>query len=338
MAVRVSTAWTFHGLNAIVLENTLLRVILLPQLGGKIWQITYKPSDRDLLWQHPRLTPRIVPFHAVYDDVFCGGWDELFPNDLAEEINGERLPDHGEVWTLPWNVAIERDTGDEVVLHLSVETPISVVRVEKWITLRDGEAKLRLRYQLSALGSHHQPFLWKLHAAMALSRDSRIDLPAQAMYVEDFGPPRTNATGVTYTWPYLADAQGIEHDMRHTLPASARVNEFQYATELTAGWCALTHPHERLGFGLAFDRRVLPSCWLFATYGGWRNLSTVVLEPCTGYPISLAEGVQNGTHQVLHGGDTINCDVVATVFTGGSGVSAIDGDGNVTLLEHEGKD
>jgi predicted heme/steroid binding protein len=125
--------------------------------------------------------------------------------------------------------------------------------------------------------------------------------------------------------------------MRRTLPATAHVNEFQYATELTSGWCAITHPHERIGFGIAFDRRVLPSCWLFATYGGWRDLSTVVLEPCTGYPVSLAQGVRNGTHQVLHAGDTISCDVVATVFTGGSGVGAIDSDGNVTVLEHEGK-
>ncbi len=337
MTVRVSTAWTYHGLHAIMLENMLLRVILLPQLGGKIWQITYKPADRDLLWHHPRLTPRIVPFHAVYDDVFFGGWDELFPNDLPEEINGERLPDHGEVWTLPWNVTIVRNAGDEVVLHLSVDTPISVVRVEKWITLRDGEAKLRMHHQLTALGTHDQPFLWKLHAAMALGQNSRVDLPARAMYVEDFGPPRNKATGVTYTWPYLTDAHGVEHDMRRTLPATAHVNEFQYATELTSGWCAITHPHEGVGFGLAFDRRVLPSCWLFATYGSWRDLSTVVLEPCTGYPVSLAQGVRNGTHQVLHAGDTISCDVVATVFTGGSGVGAIDSDGNVTVLEHEGK-
>jgi hypothetical protein len=337
MAVRVSTDWTYHGLNAIVLENRLLRVILLPQLGGKIWQINYKPADHDLLWQHPRLTPRAVPFHAVYDDVFFGGWDELFPNDLPEEINGERLPDHGEVWTLPWTVEVVRDTPDEVVLHLAVETPITVVRIEKWITLRDGEAKLRMRHQISALGSHDQPFLWKLHAAMALAQDSRIDMPARAMYVEDFGPQRAAIAQRTYTWPYLRDADGVTHDMRRTLPPAARVSEFQYATELTDGWCAITHPHDELGFGLAFDHRVLPSCWLFATYGGWRDLSTVILEPCTGYPVSLADGLSAGTHQTLHAGETISCDVIATVFTGGRGVRAIDADGNVTLNE-EGSD
>ncbi len=338
MAARVSTAWTYHGLDAIVLENRLLRVILLPQLGGKIWQITYKPADRDLLWQHPRLTPRIVPFHAVYDDVFFGGWDELFPNDLPETINGEHLPDHGEIWTLPWHVEVVRNAPEEVTLHLAVETPISVARVEKWITLRDGEAKLRMRHRISALGVHDQPFLWKLHAAMALSHDSRIDLPARQMYVEDFGPQRAPIGERTYTWPNLVAADGVTHDMRHTLPPTARVSEFQYATELSAGWCAITHPHEKLGFGLAFDRDVLSSCWLFATYGGWRNLSTVILEPCTGYGVSLADGLSAGTHRVLRAGETINCDVVATVFTGGRGVSAIDANGNVTLVDDEGTD
>ncbi len=333
MTVRLSTDWKYCGLDAVLLENRLLRVILLPQLGGKIWQITFKPADRDLLWQHPRLAPRLVPFHSVYDDVFFGGWDELFPNDLPEEINGERLPDHGEVWALPWSMSVVEANPSEVTLHMSVRTPISAVRVEKWITLRADEAKLRFQHVLSAEGTHDQPFLWKLHAAMAPGVDSRIDLPARSMYLEDFGPPRAGVPPMTYTWPYLQDADGQRHDMRRTLPSTARVNEFQYATELASGWCAMTHPHERLGFGLAFDQDILPSCWLFATYGGWRNLTTVILEPCTGYPVSLADGIREGTHKLLRAGEKVTCDVVATVFTGGVGVHAINADGDVTLLE-----
>lgn len=335
MSVRLSTAWTLHGLDVLLLENELLRVVLLPQLGGKLWQLTYKPADRDLLWQHPRLTPQRVPFHSVYDDVFFGGWDELFPNDLAEEIGGERLPDHGEVWTLPWNVAIARETPAEVEVHLSVMTPISSARVEKWIALRTGEAKLRFRHRITSLSAREQPFLWKLHAAMALAGDSRIDMPARDVYIEDFGPPRTGASRLSYSWPFAADAAGTRHDMRRTLPATAQVSEFQYATELTAGWCAITHPHKRLGFGLSFDPIVLPSCWLFATYGGWRNLSTVVLEPCTGYPVSLAQGIDDGTHRVLGAGETISTEIVATVYTGAVGVHAIDSDGNVAVLEED---
>ena len=55
MSVRVTTAWTYRGLRTVVLENRLLRLVVLPEAGAKIWQISYKPYDTDLLWNNPRI-------------------------------------------------------------------------------------------------------------------------------------------------------------------------------------------------------------------------------------------------------------------------------------------
>ena len=335
MTVTVSTDWSYRGIPTVILENGLLRAVLMPGLGAKIWQLTCLPAGRELLWHNPRITPRPLPFGAVYDDVFFGGWDELFPNDASEVLADERMPDHGEVWTLPWDYAVERATPDEAVLHLWVETPISACRVEKWLTLRAGESKLRFRHRITNLGRHEQPFLWKLHPALAVDEHSRIDMAARDVYVEDFGPPRGGRTGVSYRWPFLTDNAGQRHDMRRCLPPTARVNEFQYATTMEAGWCALTHTRERIGLGLAWDLAALPSCWTFASYGGWRNLQVAVLEPCTGHPISVAAGIANGTHQALAPGASLACDVTAVVYTGAAGVAGIDTDGNVTASESE---
>lgn len=321
--VRCETGWSLHGLPALVLSNRLLRVVLLPTLGGKIWQITYQPHGRDLLWQHPRMLPRAVPFGARYDDVFFGGWDELFPNDMPEELAGEQMPDHGEIWSIPWHWAISAQTDDALTIHLWVETPISAVRFEKWITLREHESVLDTHYRLTNLGRRDLPFLWKLHVAMQATADSVLDIGATQMYVEDFGPPRGGATGVSYSWPYLDDASGTRHDMRRCLAPETRSNEFQYATALHSGWCALTHSQEQLGLALAFDTAVLPSCWVFASYGGWRELQTVVLEPCTGYPISVAQGVAQGTHHILRAGAVIETRVQAIVYSGVRAVAAV---------------
>ncbi|MEJ7902008.1 MAG: DUF5107 domain-containing protein, partial [Thermomicrobiales bacterium] len=68
MAVHFSDAWTLHGLQALVIENSRLRVTVLPELGGKIWSIVSKPHDREMLWHHPRMTPRRAPYGATYDD------------------------------------------------------------------------------------------------------------------------------------------------------------------------------------------------------------------------------------------------------------------------------
>lgn len=318
MSVSVSTDWSYRDVGTVILENHLVRVVVMPELGAKIWQVTYKPKGRDLLWHNPRIKPRKLPFHSSYDDNFFGGWDELFPNDMPEDLNGESMPDHGEIWTLPWEWALETYTAEEARLHLWVQTPISACRVEKWLTLRATESRLRFHHKITNVGATDQPFLWKLHPAMAVDQHCRIELGARSMYLEDFGPPRGGRTGVSYEWPYLTDEAGQKHDMRVVPVHAARVNEFQYATELRDGWCALTHTSDKVGFALAFDRSVLASCWLFSSYGGWRDLYTVVLEPCTGYPISVKEGVSQGTHRVLKAGEMVECDVTAVVFEGTS--------------------
>jgi hypothetical protein len=108
MSVTVSADWKYRELKTVILENERIRAVILPELGTKLWQITYKPAGRDLLWHHPRIPPRIVPLHSVYDDVFFGGWDELYPNDMPEPLGGEPLPDHGEIWALPWEFELLR--------------------------------------------------------------------------------------------------------------------------------------------------------------------------------------------------------------------------------------
>ena len=329
MNVTVTTERLSVGLEAIVVENDLLRLVILPELGAKIWELTYKPLDRQLLWHHPNLEPRRLPFGSSYDDHFFGGWDELFPNDQPEPLGGVALPDHGELWTATWQHAVSVESADAVTIHLWLDTPLSGCRVEKWLTLRADEAVLRFRHRLTNGSDRVLPFLWKLHPALAINEHCRIDLPTGSMYVEEFGPPRGGRTGVSYEWPFWEDERGKRHDMRAVLPASARVNEFQYATELTEGWCALTDTRQGVGFGLAFDPTVLRSCWLFATYGGWNDLYTLVLEPCTGYPLGVADGIATGTHQQLPAGKSLLCDVTAVVFEHAGAVTGIDLEGNV---------
>jgi len=68
------------------------------------------------------MPPARLPMNSRYDDVWSGGWDELFPNDEATSLDGEAYPDHGEVWTSPWQA--ERFANrDEVGVHLRLAAP-----------------------------------------------------------------------------------------------------------------------------------------------------------------------------------------------------------------------
>lgn len=328
MSVRFSSDWKYRGLQALVVENEFIRAVVLPSLGGKVWQLTCIRGGRDFLWHNPRLKAREVPFGATYDDVFFGGWDELFPNDVPEELAGEPFPDHGELWASPWEWAVQRAGADEVRILLTAQGPISGCGVEKTLVMRSGDSHLCMRYRLTNTGTTELPYLWKQHVAVPVSEPARVDLGAKTMYLEDFGTPRAGGPGHVYTWPHLVDTDGRTTDMSRTLPASSGVSEFQYGTQLDGGWCAVTY-EDGAGLGLAFDQDVFRSCWLFASYGGWRGLEVLVLEPCTGYPVSVTEGIGQGTHQILPPGGVVETTVTAVVYAGMAEVSSVAPDGTV---------
>jgi hypothetical protein len=325
MTVRVTDEWTYRGLRTLILTSDELRVIVLPEIGGRIWQLTDVRCGRDFLWHNPRIKPRGVPFGAVYDDVFFGGWDELFPNDMPEEITGEPFPDHGELWSSPWEWSVEQHADDEAAVVLCCRTPISGCLMTKTVLLRSGQRMVEVRSRLANESRAAMPYLWKQHVAVPVGQPARLDLPATTVVMDGFGRPRGQAPGGRYRWPELVDAEGRSHDMRVLPPPGSQLAEFQYATGLQAGWCAVTYA-DGVGLCLAFDPEVFSSCWTFASYGGWRGLDVLILEPCTGYPASLAEGIAAGTHRTLQPGQVVETTVTAIPYSGLSSVTAVGPD------------
>jgi hypothetical protein len=328
MSLSVNTDWSYRGLRTIVLENQLLRVVILPEAGAKIWQITYKPFDANLLWNNPRIAPARLPANARYDDVWSGGWDELFPNDEVAVIEGEAYPDHGELWTGDW-AAEPFSHGDEVGVRLRCITPISAIEVEKTIRLRRGQPRIEFHHRFTNRGRAAFPFLWKLHPAMAVSPQHRIDFPPMKVVTESAFPgTMAGASGVA-DWPMIKTSAG-DVDLRRITPEDARQLYFFYGTQMKGNWCALTNGATGLACGLQFDTEVFRCCWLFATYGGWRSYNVAVLEPCTGYPLNFEAMQAAGRHRNLAPGETLETDVRFLAQEGLRSVGSIDFSGNMS--------
>lgn len=326
---RISTEWQYRGLRVIIIENELLRLTIMPELGAKIYDFIYKPADHNFLWHHPRIEPRAVPLGAPYDDNFSGGWDELFPNDAPGEFREQYLPDHGELWCQPWEYQVEHASADAVTLYLRRAGSVTATVIEKWITLRRNEARVHFRHRFTNVGLEPLDFLWKLHPAMAVSQHHRVDVPGtRAEYVAP-GWSRLDDAELIFTWPMACTPDGRQTDLREVMPATAGRRDFLYITELVEGWCSLTDTQSGLGFGLVFPKEVFTTVWLFMTYGGWRGLHTVVLEPCTAYPKDLEAAVKLGRCGHLEPGDILECEVLAVVYEGVHAVQSIRPDGTV---------
>jgi hypothetical protein len=70
----LSTERRKHGHRAITPENRFLRIVVLPEVGGRIWQITFKPLDANLRWNNPAIAPAGHPLNSSYDDLWTGNW------------------------------------------------------------------------------------------------------------------------------------------------------------------------------------------------------------------------------------------------------------------------
>ena len=322
-ALNASIAWTLHGLRAVILENRWLHLVVLPEAGGKLWQIRYKPHDADLLWNHPHLMPARHAIHARYDDVWSGGMDELFPTDEPTVIEGDSYPDHGELWSGVWDAETFQDAA-QVGVRLRFHTPISSFAIEKTILLRRESIHVEIGYRLTNLTRGRFPFLLKLHPAFAVSPQHRIDFPPMTVVREPAFPGTLADLPICFPWPGTGT-----RDLRQVPDPAARATHFFYATNLAAGWCALTNTATGLASCLSFDLRVFPSCWLFATHGGWRNLNVAVLEPSTGYPLHFPSALAAGRVAWLDAGETLDTQVILTLQEGLSSVGGIDSTGNL---------
>lgn len=311
---------------AAIVENQTLRVVVLPELGGRIWSIVYKPRGRELLWHNPHFPPHRVPFGAEFDDVWCGGWEEMFPTAAPGLIDGKSYPDHGELWSLPWEVSSEA-TDETATLQLSTTTPLSAFRVEKRLTLRGAAPRLEVAYSLLNQSGREFPFLFALHPALEITSRCRLHFPPMSVELDPSFPGTLAEVRSPFAWP-CAERPSGKTDLSVVQPESSREVCFLYGTNLQGGYCAVTDTAERLTRGLVFSPDVFRSCWLFATYGGWRNLNVALLEPSTSHPMAIEQVIRAGRAVALPNGGRFETRVLFQVQEGLSSVSGLDRSGN----------
>jgi hypothetical protein len=112
--------------------------------------------------------------------------------------------------------------------------------------------------------------------------------------------------------------------------------ELIYLSELSSGWYALVDPTREIGFGLAWDREVMPYLWFWLVYGyapgypWWDRVTVIALEPWTSIPNNLNQAIEMGTKATLKGGERISFACTATGIAGRKQVAHIDLRGHVT--------
>jgi hypothetical protein len=298
-----------NGVPGLALETDVLRLTLFPEAGAKLLDLVHMPTGENLLWRNPRVPLRATYPGVAFDDVWCGGWDELFPTDPPCELDNNTFHDHGDLWYGPWDWEIIKDDGETATVHMKRYTVALPCLMEKWVTVRRGSLSVSFRHRLHNIGTQPVPFAWSLHLAHPIDPTSHVYIATDAMLAVPSQAGRFVGRETLLGWPTDGDV-----DMTAVLPPESGVTEWLHAVGLREGWCAVIHPSRGVGLEITFDRDVFHTVWTWGVYGGWRNHYVLLTEPSTSPPGGLAQNVANGNAAWIKPGAILETDVAATVL------------------------
>jgi len=289
-ATRLQAGIAVDQVEVVRLENTLLRVEVSPETGGRLISLFHKGLSREFLWRNSRVRLERVPPGLSYDPNFYGGIDEVIPGDLLETIDGLDCPDHGELWTLPLDAHIEDDA-----LYLAGRLPRWGLLYRKRVSLRPGADWVDLEYEIENVSGARRVFLWKLHAAVAVAPGDELSCPAQTAVEAD---PQWSRWGTRapFAWPVVAGQRADR------IPPADGTTDFLFLYDLWAGQAGLRRPGMGCEVAFSFDTRIFPYVCVFASYGGFDGHYTAVLEPCSAMPLSVNAAERLGQCSVLDAG------------------------------------
>jgi hypothetical protein len=348
----IDTDWAYRGVDAAVLENEFLRIVLLQGKGSDIVEFRDKRRDVDILFDPPfEWTPpaeRGVPAEDVttwQTDHYPGGWQVNLPiAGYGAEIDGSRYGLHGESALRPWDATVTQDDADTVTLHLETELLRYPFHIERELTLPADEPRLEIDETVTNHGEVGLEYVWQQHVALGpplVGPGARLDVPASGGLVEDYGPEWQNArleSDAAFDWPEAPGVDGGTVDLSTDVPdRDANTHDVAFATELDAGWYALTNTELDLGVALTFPTDPFECVWYWQPFGGYEDAPyygrnyNVGLEPTTAYPSGDLFDAQRetGTLDTLQAGESIEASFVARTYTGADLVREVTPGGEV---------
>jgi hypothetical protein len=276
------THGSYKGVDAAILETDALRLVLLPDWGAKLASLIYKPTGREVFFQMQGETFRKGKYAGPYPDGDMSGFDEMFPTITecfcdVEPWAGIKMPDHGEVWSLPWKLDI---CGSDV--RTSVTSPRFPYTFTRTIKFEHANTML-LRYRVENHSAFGLPVMWAAHPLLNITAGMRIILPESARNIMNTVPGSVlGAYGNRFDFPLARTADGKTWDLAEIGPPSRKTYfKYFFMDDLQEGFAILHDPKTRDTVGFAWPVAQVPYLGMWVNEGGWADIYHMAFEPCT---------------------------------------------------------
>lgn len=247
----------------IVLENDRLRVVMLPELGGKITSMLLKEKNFELI---PGIRQGRTDIPRDQDDFgpYAYGLDDAFPSVDMEEIEIEgrsfHYPSHGEVWS--HKMQVMQVAKKSVAMRF--QSACFGYFYEKEIQLL--ENTLRFQYRIVNRRMERFPAIWTWHGLVRYEKDMMI-LPAKGN--GGFRNVLENKVCGELTEPVCKGKKWMA--------------KYYVDGKVEEGVCAICYPSHGVKYSLAYDKEKLPYLGIWINAGSLDGEYNCALEPSTGF-------------------------------------------------------
>src|SRR5246127_1016171 len=156
---------------AVRLENQFVRVLLLPEIGGRVHAIQDKANDDyDILYHHKVIKPALVGLSGPW---ISGGIEFNWPQH------------HRPGTFMPVDWTIERSADNSVTVWMSDHDPLTRLKGMHGLRLTPDSSLIELRVRLFNRTPYLQTFLWWANAAVKVHDDYQSFFPPDVYYVAD---------------------------------------------------------------------------------------------------------------------------------------------------------
>ena len=195
-------------IRAVIIENEFLRLTFLPELGGRLFQITFKPTNQELFYNNRVLKP------TNWGPPNQGGWLAVGGMEWALPVS-----EHGYEWGIPWQSSVTQDAnGATITLTDSQANDRVRTRIQVTLPAHSAYIVVHSRIENPTAAATRLQF-WinaqiTLNSGKNVSPNTEFILPTEAVLVHSTGNrfipvsniPRDGAKtpAASFDWPLVA--------------------------------------------------------------------------------------------------------------------------------------
>ncbi len=164
---QIASERTDRTYQAVVLENEYIELVLLPELGGRIYTARDKTNGYDFFYRHQVIKPALI---GTFGPWISGGVEFNWPQHHRPSTYD------------PTDYSIEKYADGSVTVWMGEHEPLNRTKGMVGVTLYPGKAYLETKVRLYNRSAFPQSFLWWANAGVPINDQYQVVFPPDVHY------------------------------------------------------------------------------------------------------------------------------------------------------------